>query len=129
MGRVQRSPGASAVLVCGMVLFCAAVSPVAKASCSGCRPNREEGRIVITQAACGSCHEIPGVLNANGLVGPPLARFGRRATVAGVLPNSPDNLAYWLRFPQKIVPGNAMPNTGLSESQAHDAAAYLESLR
>jgi cytochrome c2 len=63
------------------------------------------------------------------MAGPPLAHFARRAFIAGMLPNSPDNLAYWLRFPQKVVPGNAMPDSGLNGSEARDAAAYLESLR
>lgn len=84
---------------------------------------------MIGRAACGSCHEIPYVSNAHGMAGPPLEHFARRRFIAGILPNSPDNLAYWLRFPQKVVPGNAMPTSGLNESEARDAAAYLESLK
>lgn len=91
--------------------------------------NPSQGKIVIGRAACGSCHEIPYVPNAHGMAGPPLEHFGRRRFIAGILPNSPDNLAYWLRFPQKVVPGNAMPASGLNESEARDAAAYLESLK
>jgi cytochrome c1 len=63
------------------------------------------------------------------MAGPPLDHFARRAFIAGILPNSPDNLAYWLRFPQKVVPGNAMPDSKLNGSEARDAAAFLESLR
>jgi cytochrome c2 len=91
--------------------------------------NPSQGKIVIGRAACGSCHEIPYVPNAHGMIGPPLEHFARRRFIAGMLPNSPDNLAYWLRFPQKVVPGNAMPASGLNESEARDAAAYLESLK
>jgi cytochrome c1 len=87
------------------------------------------GQAVITRAACGSCHEIPGILEVRGEAGPPLAHFSKRTVIAGMLPNSPDNLAYWLRFPQRVVPGNSMPNSGLTESEARDAAAYLESLK
>jgi cytochrome c1 len=108
------------------VLFWLAARVVpAMASCVPC----EAGRAVITRAACGSCHEIPGILEISGEAGPPLAQFSKRTVIAGMLPNSPDNLAYWLRFPQRIVPGNSMPNTGLTESEARDAAAYLESLK
>ena len=45
--------------------------------------------------------------------------------IAGVLPNTPENLVHWLRSPQAVVPGNAMPDVGLSDAQARDIAAYL----
>jgi cytochrome c len=83
------------------------------------------GKIIIAREGCGSCHEIPGVPDAHGLVGPPLHHFARRTMVAGLLPNTPDNLVRWLRTPQAVTPGNAMPNTGLSDAQARDVAAYL----
>jgi len=86
------------------------------------------GRIAITRAGCGSCHEIPGVADAHGLSGPPLTRFARRTVVAGLLPNTPENLVRWLREPQAVVPNNAMPDTGLSDAQARDVAAYLYAL-
>ncbi|MGH7025691.1 MAG: c-type cytochrome [Caulobacteraceae bacterium] len=87
------------------------------------------GKVLIGQAQCGACHEIPGVFEARGLVGPPLAAYGRRTMIAGMLPNTSDNLALWLRFPQSVTPGNAMPDTGLSEGQARDVAAYLYTLK
>lgn len=89
----------------------------------------KHGAVVIQQAQCGACHEIPGILQADGLVGPPLASFGRRTVIAGLLPNTPDNLVLWLRRPQSVVPGNAMPDTGLTDPQARDVAAYLDSLK
>ena len=91
--------------------------------------NPLQGKVIIGRAAWGSCHEIPNVPNAHGMAGPPLNHFARRVFIAGILPNSPDNLAYWLRFPQKVVPDNAMPDSGLNESEARDAAAYLQSLK
>lgn len=74
---------------------------------------------------CAACHTIDGVPNARGQVGPPLAQFGRRAFIAGVLSNNPDNLVKWLRSPQSVIPGNAMPDTGLNEQDARDIAASL----
>jgi cytochrome c1 len=68
---------------------------------------------------------MPGVPNADGLVGPPLAGFARRTVIGGVLPNTPPNLIIWLRDPQAVTPGNAMPNVGLTDAQARDIAAYL----
>lgn len=83
---------------------------------------------LIRLKGCGSCHIIPGVKGAKGLVGPPLNKIGKRIFLAGVLRNSPDNMVAWLMNPQAVVPGNAMPDTGLTDKQAHDIAAYLETL-
>jgi cytochrome c2 len=88
-----------------------------------------QGAAEIAQTGCGSCHTIPGITGADGLVGPPLNQMGRRIFVAGLLRNTPDNMIMWLRDPQAIVPGNAMPNMGLQEQQARDIAAYLYTLR
>lgn len=84
---------------------------------------------LIAAAGCGGCHAIPGISHAVGNVGPPLSRFGSRTYVAGMLVNNPENLVTWLRFPQSVVPGNAMPDMGLTESQARDIAAYLYTLK
>ena len=60
---------------------------------------------------------------------PPLAAMGKRKYIAGVLPMSHDNLVRWLREPQSVVPHTAMPDTGLTEGDAHDIAAYLGGLK
>lgn len=86
------------------------------------------GRLVILRESCGSCHEIPGISGADGLVGPPLSKFSRRTMIAGELANTPPNLEKWLMTPQAVVPGNAMPDMGLTAQQARDAAAYLYSI-
>jgi cytochrome c2 len=88
----------------------------------------DQGRELIIRTGCGSCHEIPSVLGADGLVGPPLQKIARRQYIAGVLRNTPDNMVHWLRFPQQVVPGNAMPDLGLSEADARQIAAYLYTL-
>ena len=72
---------------------------------------------------------IPGVKGADGLVGPPLAMIGRRIYIAGVRRNTPENMIAWLQDPQAVVPGNVMPNMGLSRRDAIDIAAYLDTLR
>jgi cytochrome c1 len=38
-------------------------------------------------------------------------------------------MVQWLRFPQRIVPGNAMPDLAISETDARQLTAYLETLR
>jgi cytochrome c len=87
------------------------------------------GAELIQQFGCGGCHVVPGVGGAHGDVGPPLTRFGERIYIAGMLRNTPPNLVRWLRDPQGVVPGNAMPNMGITEAQARDMAAYLYTLR
>ena len=78
---------------------------------------------------CQSCHSIPGVVGANGLVGPPLAGIASRSYIGGVLPNAPDNMLRWIRDPKAVDPLTAMPNTGVTESDARHIAAYLYTLR
>jgi cytochrome c2 len=84
---------------------------------------------LIQQFGCGSCHTIPGVAGAEGLVAAPLDRLARRVYIAGFLRNTPENLMIWLQTPQRILPGNAMPDMGLNERQARDIVAYLYTLR
>lgn len=88
-----------------------------------------KGAQLISQYGCGSCHMIPGIRSANGLVGPPLMMFGRRTYIAGELPNTPDNLVHWIQSPQSVESGTAMPTLGVTEQQARDIAAYLYTLR
>jgi cytochrome c1 len=61
-------------------------------------------------------------------VGPPLAGFARRRFIAGRVPNEPEELVKWIRHPQGIKPGTAMPDLGVSDQHARDIAAYLYTL-
>ena len=89
----------------------------------------EQGRVVLREAGCGSCHSIPGVRGARGRVAPPLNFFAERTYIAGQVPNTPENLIQWILEPHSIEPGTAMPDVGLTEEAARDAAAYLYTLR
>lgn len=89
----------------------------------------DHGKLLLRQYACGSCHRIPGVAAADGKFGPPLDRFAHQVYLAGVLPNTPDNLVRWIVQPQAIEPGTAMPDMQVSPRQARDMAAYLYTLR
>ena len=64
----------------------ATVPSVAPPEVPGGSPQR--GQQLISQYGCGSCHTVPGVRGADGLVGPPLTRMGARAYIAGKLPNN-----------------------------------------
>ena len=91
--------------------------------------NPERGEHVMQQYACIVCHEIPGIVGASVPVGPPLQHMARRSFIAGVIPNTRDNMVRWLRAPEAIVPDGAMPNLGVTEQDARDMAAYLQTLQ
>ena len=90
--------------------------------------NAESGKRLIEFYDCGSCHVIPGVDDADGVVGPPLDFWGKRTLIAGALPNNPENLVAWLSEPHAIEPGTAMPDVGATPAEARDIAAYLFTL-
>ncbi len=89
----------------------------------------KQGAILLSAHGCGACHTIPGVSGATGTSGPPLDGYARRAYVAGKLPNQLDNLMRWIRDPQSIEPGTAMPTLPVNEAEARAMATYLYSLR
>lgn len=90
--------------------------------------DRENGRLLLRQFGCGACHEIPGVAEAKGRVGPPLKGVASRVYIAGVLPATPRNMAAFIRAPQALEPRSAMPDLGVTEAHARDMVAYLYSI-
>src|SRR5207237_211624 len=95
----------------------------AAAAMTGGDPAR--GAQAITKYGCDTCHTIPGVRTARGLVGPPLTGVAARVYLAGHLPNTPDNMQRWIRYPREAEAQTAMPDVGVTESDGRDIAAYL----
>jgi cytochrome c oxidase subunit 2 len=98
-----------------------------------------QGRQIFLQSACIACHRVAGT-PAQGALGPDLTRVGARWKIgAGVVENTPESLAAWIRDPQALKPaalmpgtqtaGGGMPPTGLADEQVAAVAAYLASLR
>jgi len=58
-----------------------------------------------------------------------LTHWSRRTYIAGVLPNDPDNLQFWIQHPQQVVPGVDMPDMGIRQQEARDIAIYLDTIR
>jgi cytochrome c2 len=87
------------------------------------------GKAALKTYGCGGCHEISGLPDARGGVGPSLSGIAVRTELAGHLQNNPDNMLRWIRDPQGVAPGNGMPNLGVSERDARDMAAYLYTLQ
>jgi cytochrome c oxidase subunit II len=87
-----------------------------------------EGKAIFAKSACVGCHTIDGV--SAGMLGPNLTHFGGRTMLAaGMWPNTPDNVAAWVREPQRLKPGAKMPELGLTDAQANAVAAYLTGLK
>ncbi|WP_265499735.1 c-type cytochrome [Paracoccus beibuensis] len=90
--------------------------------------NPDRGRRLMQQYACRSCHIIPGLVGRDVRVGPRLDRAGSRRYVAGVLPNTPENMVRWIMNPQEVDPLSAMPDLDVPADVAADMAAYLYQL-
>jgi cytochrome c2 len=116
-------------VVCFATCLAAGAAAADQADATAAIGDADHGQDLITRVGCGACHVIPGITGADGMVGPPLDHIASRGFLAGMLHNTPDNMVTWLRHPQQIVPGNAMPDLGLSEADARDIAAYLETLK
>jgi cytochrome c1 len=116
----------SGVLVALLVAACSEAGPPDHLAIPGAEPAR--GRALIADHGCGACHFIDGVPGANGLVAPPLEDFANRTLLAGRFPNVPRFLVPWLMNPADLKPETAMPNLGVSETQARDIASYLYTL-
>ena len=93
------------------------------AAITGGDPRRGEAMFI--QYGCGSCHALKNVRTAMGSVGPPLDGIAVRTIIGGHLANTPDNMQRWIRDPQHVAPGTAMPNLQVGEADARDMTAFL----
>ena len=92
-------------------------------------PPDSAGAMTFLISGCAACHAISGT-PAQGRVGPELTNLGRRSTLAaGMLPNTPETLADWLRNPDSVKPGALMPDLNLDEQRIADLVGFLEGLR
>jgi mono/diheme cytochrome c family protein len=106
---------------------------MAAAACSGPPEQRHDmpfadaarGRQAIDRVGCAACHTIAGVDWPEGQAGPRLGGLSDRALIAGRVPNTPENLAAFIRNAPALVPGSTMPAMPISEREARDIAAYL----
>jgi len=112
----------SAIALCALIVSCAEETPLSEGD-----PKR--GQLLLRQFGCGACHRIPGVADAQGNVGPPLEGVARRVYLGGVVPNSRDNMARWIRSPKSFDPQTAMPELQVGEEHARDMVAFLYTLR
>ncbi|MFL6259648.1 MAG: c-type cytochrome [Thermoanaerobaculia bacterium] len=130
-GKALAAAGLALALAAGLLAGCESGGPSEverkAAAMTGGEPSR--GKDIIRRYGCSTCHTIPGVEGARGQVGPSLEGIASRAYLAGKLPNTPSNLIKWIREPQEVQPGTAMPELGVTDQDGKDIAAYLYTLR
>lgn len=96
-----------------------------------------KGRELFQSKTCFSCHVVRGHMVGGSAAYPDLTHVGARTTIAaGLLENTPDNLARWLSHPDQVKPGNRMWTEGYAKNNIklnHDEVlalvAYLQSLK
>lgn len=113
-----------------------------------------KGKDLFAEKTCLNCHTIRGHASKSGspyggITAPDLTHVGSRTSIAaGVLENSSERMADWLRRPEYYKPGNKMvhgiggmagyfkyedgkatPNIVLHEDEIHALVAYLQSLK
>lgn len=97
----------------------------------------EDGMELFEEKGCVACHKVaedgPG-----GEIGPVLAGIGNpalRPTLAATtegavgIPNTPENIWRWVKFPNDIKPGTEMAPAALTPEEAADIVAYLQTLK
>ena len=107
---------------------------------AGCKPNAttvqwakeatggnpQRGEAALVRYGCIACHTVDGIRQSQAAtVGPPLTRMASRTYLAGNLQNTPETLIRWIQKPREIHPDTAMPDVGVTDSDAQDMAAYL----
>jgi hypothetical protein len=89
-------------------------------------PPRTEGAdVLLRQYACHSCHQIESVVGPRVDTGPPLTDWSKRAYIAGMLPNTEENLARWIMDPPAINPQTLMPDLDVPPEHARAMAVFL----
>lgn len=96
-------------------------------------PLVQQGAQLFRNKGCAACHAVKGQFGG-APDKPNLTNFGLRNWIAaGVLENTPENLARWLRDPQDVKPTNYMPTLWAEDDPNREAeiqaiVAYLHSL-
>jgi cytochrome c oxidase subunit 2 len=87
-----------------------------------------DGMQVFRESGCSACHRIAGTM-AQGVTGPDLSHMGSRRTIAaGLLENTPENMADWLRSPDSFKPGTRMPDLELDREEIARLVTFLQEL-
>lgn len=104
----------------------------AAATSTATRPgDPEAGKQLFMNSSCVACHYIEGTKAQGQVCRVSWTRFATYPTIAQLdgFENNAENLARWLRDPQSVKPGTAMPNLNLKAQEIADLVAYLQTLK
>ncbi len=127
MASWQKANGVSLILALLLIAGCTEVSN--NQNSADDNSGSYSGLVAIEALGCGACHRIPGISWPQSDVGPALNHYGDRGFIAGVMPNTAQNLAAFIQNSTRYIPNGAMPPIPMTESQAADISAYLLSLQ
>jgi cytochrome c len=113
---------------CAVVVFSLVVS-ISSCGLSADPAGLRRGAVAINRYGCGSCHTIPGIGGAHGLVGPTLSGIRSRVYIGGSLHNNTANLEQWIEDPHAVNAHTAMPSLRVTSGDAADITQYLYSLQ
>jgi cytochrome c len=114
-------PVLAVVLACAVLVACGRGDDTTTAVAG----DADRGRTLFSTYGCVACHAIEGVRGADARVGPRLDDLGSQRIIAGVVPNTPEDLARWIMDPPALSPRTAMPNVGVTPEDAADLVAFL----
>ncbi|MDO9418501.1 cytochrome c oxidase subunit II [Pararhizobium sp.] len=94
------------------------------------RPVANAGADLFRKHGCSACHTVRQI-GARGTLGPDLSNLGARQTVgAGILPNTKDNIALFIRDAAVVKPGARMPSFAmLPPADISAIADFLKGLK
>jgi cytochrome c1 len=122
----KRACGRRAAFPVGLLLVLSAAFVTLAGSVARADELRAED--VAIAHGCITCHRIPGIPEAKGLIGPSLRDFGSKRRIAGdKLLNTPENLRLWLKDPKSIKP-TLMPDTHLNDKELDVLVKFLQNL-
>ncbi len=87
----------------------------------------QRGEQVFVKKGCVGCHAVGG-LGVNAQAGPNLSNFASRRQIAGIMPNTEDNLRSWIANPSQK-PGARMPAIPIAPDEMDALIAYLGTLK
>jgi cytochrome c len=119
----------AAVVLAGMLAAACRTGGIDRAAAAATGGDPARGAAAIRRYGCDTCHTIPGIVTARATVGPPLVAIAVRTYLAGELLNTPANMQEWIQHPRAVEPRTAMPDTGVTDGDARDIAAYLYTIR